>query len=69
MADIYNAKTSETEIHNGSVVVSAGGRGSLTKVINVLPDGRLLTPTIATISGKYDSRWTGIRYYTGDADS
>ena len=64
MADIYNAQSDETAINNGSVIVKIPGR-----LTQVNEDRAYHLPTIETISGQYDSRWTGVRFYTGDEDS
>lgn len=66
--DIHKA-ISGNDIHNGSIIVGIGGRGSLTSIVDVYSSRAKTIPTIETIDEKYDGRvayWK--RYYTGDTD-
>lgn len=61
--DIYNARSATTAVHNGSVVVNSGGRGSYALVADIDSGDAVTTPTITTLASKYDTRFDDVNYY------
>ena len=65
--DIYSPNTSDTTIHNGSIVVNPGGpfltddNGCIRIDTSYLDES---IPAMSSLSGKYDLRYDDVGYYT-----